>query len=207
MAAIDLPAPGGRPLPPDGKAAEILDAALDLFSARDFASVSMREVADRCGVNVALLYYYFAGKNDLCHAALELAVNRTLERYGSRLSDGSPVAALTDWFAVNIEMFESFRKMARIVIAYRGSPQDDQRLNALIDYIYERERQILRDCLEKGMAAGLFRRLDIDRTIRFISIQIDGLLFVGLTRPSEDIKSLAADSWASLQDYILAGTP
>ncbi|SNB79540.1 transcriptional regulator, TetR family [Arboricoccus pini] len=206
MGALELPASSGRALPPDGRAAAILDAALDLFSTRDFASVSMREVADRCGVNVALIYYYFAGKNDLCHAALELAVNRTLERYRARSTDGNPVGALTDWFNVNIEMFESLRKMARIMIAYRGSLQDDRRLNELIDYLYERERQILRACLEDGMAAGLFRRLDVDRTIRFISIQIDGLLFVAMTRPSTDIKALAADSWADLQEHVLAVT-
>ncbi|MDH4557416.1 TetR/AcrR family transcriptional regulator [Pseudomonas sp. BN417] len=44
---------------------EILQAALDLFSTRGFAAVSVRDIAERVGVNHAMIRYHFGGKEEL----------------------------------------------------------------------------------------------------------------------------------------------
>jgi AcrR family transcriptional regulator len=50
--------------------AAILDAAQELFSARGYNAVSVREIAERAGVTHALVHQYLGGKADLLRAVL-----------------------------------------------------------------------------------------------------------------------------------------
>lgn len=56
----------------------ILDAAVRQFSANGLAGARTEQIAEEAGVNKALLYYYFAGKEALYKAALESAAQGVL---------------------------------------------------------------------------------------------------------------------------------
>ena len=60
--------------------AEILDAALDVFSGSDFHQASLDAVAERAGVSKALIYEHFASKRELQRALLETYVGELLRR-------------------------------------------------------------------------------------------------------------------------------
>ncbi len=65
-----------RPGRPKGRAPEqsrqaLIDAARDLFSRREFAAVSLRQIAQRAEVNPAMIHYHFGGKEGLYSAMLE----------------------------------------------------------------------------------------------------------------------------------------
>ena len=62
---------GRRPGSPDTRG-EILAAARREFAARGFDNTSLRGVARTAGVDPALVHHYFAGKEDLFLAAMEL---------------------------------------------------------------------------------------------------------------------------------------
>ena len=53
---------------------KFLAAALDLFAERNFASVTIKDIARALRVNTALIYYYFDSKTDLFRATIEHAV-------------------------------------------------------------------------------------------------------------------------------------
>ena len=57
----------GRPPRRDGRdtRAEILDAALDLFSEKGYDQTSLREIAEQVRITKAALYYYFPSKEAL----------------------------------------------------------------------------------------------------------------------------------------------
>ena len=61
------PAPSGTPDIRKG----ILDASEYLFAARGFAATSIREIAERVGVNPAMVHYYFGSKKKLLQAVME----------------------------------------------------------------------------------------------------------------------------------------
>jgi AcrR family transcriptional regulator len=62
---------GRRPLgSPDARRA-VLDAARELFAGLGFERTTMRAVAARAGVDPALIYHYFGGKDGLLSAALQ----------------------------------------------------------------------------------------------------------------------------------------
>lgn len=46
---------------------QILDAALDLFSTKGYAQASIRDIANRVGLNVATIYYYFSNKEEILY--------------------------------------------------------------------------------------------------------------------------------------------
>src|ERR1700733_11568091 len=58
----------------------LVDAALDLLAARGEDGVSLREVTDAAGANVAAVSYHFGSLKALCDAALEQARARSLGR-------------------------------------------------------------------------------------------------------------------------------
>ncbi len=65
-------AAGAADAPADaGTAARILAAAEALLAERGYDGVSMREVAERAGVNKALIFYYYRSKESLFDAVLD----------------------------------------------------------------------------------------------------------------------------------------
>ena len=63
--------------------ARILDAADEIFVRRGIDGARMQEIADRAGVNKALLHYHFRSKADLARAVW-LALPRPLFPASSR---------------------------------------------------------------------------------------------------------------------------
>jgi AcrR family transcriptional regulator len=58
--------------------ARILDAAVREFSENGLAGARTEQIAEAAGVNKALLYYYFKGKDALYAAALESVAQRVV---------------------------------------------------------------------------------------------------------------------------------
>ncbi|MBI3178280.1 MAG: TetR/AcrR family transcriptional regulator, partial [Deltaproteobacteria bacterium] len=56
---------------PDLTRKQILDAADALFGERGFDVTTTRDIAERSGVNKALIHYHFGSKDDLLEALLE----------------------------------------------------------------------------------------------------------------------------------------
>jgi AcrR family transcriptional regulator len=65
----------GRRLSVDARRRHLLEVALDLFSTRSYATLSIDEIAAAAGVSKGLLYHYFPGKRDLFVAVVRLAAD------------------------------------------------------------------------------------------------------------------------------------
>jgi AcrR family transcriptional regulator len=67
-------------MPPDsGGRDAILDTSAKLFSQHGYKEVSIRDIAQACGMTNAALYYHFKNKEDLFLAMLERDHEQTLE--------------------------------------------------------------------------------------------------------------------------------
>jgi AcrR family transcriptional regulator len=71
-------------------ATRILDAAEELFAARGFAGVSVREIAGRVGLNQASIYNHFAGKRALYEAVFERGLRPILDLLGESVAGRGP---------------------------------------------------------------------------------------------------------------------
>ena len=62
-------------LPRDERRAQLLTAALEVFTAAGYHAAAMDEIADRAGVSKPVLYQHFPSKLDLYLAVLDLHVD------------------------------------------------------------------------------------------------------------------------------------
>lgn len=67
----DDPRPRGARLPRRERRAQLLTAALEVFSAQGYHSAAMDDIADRAGVSKPVLYQHFPSKLDLYVALLD----------------------------------------------------------------------------------------------------------------------------------------
>lgn len=88
------PRPG--PANPSDTRERLLQTALEVFARRDFDAVSVREIVDRAGANVAAVSYHFGGKRGLYLATAEFLAGRMQERLGSLLSETRTAAESAD---------------------------------------------------------------------------------------------------------------
>ncbi|MEZ5323008.1 MAG: TetR/AcrR family transcriptional regulator [Microthrixaceae bacterium] len=75
----------GRPPTRENQREFILDTALALIAERGASTMSMRQLANACDLNVAALYHYFDSKDALVAAVVEE------RRYGARMADVPPL--------------------------------------------------------------------------------------------------------------------
>jgi AcrR family transcriptional regulator len=85
-----------RRLDPDARRAAILDAAADAFAERPYDEVTVSAIAAQAGASGALLYRYFAGKEDLYAEIVRLAIADLLDRQAAELRDLPPGVAVQD---------------------------------------------------------------------------------------------------------------
>jgi AcrR family transcriptional regulator len=76
--------------------ARLLDAALDLIAERGEGGVTLRELTDAAGANVAAVSYHFGSLKSLCDAAVEQALERYLDAQQEAVSRLGPVSTLEE---------------------------------------------------------------------------------------------------------------
>jgi AcrR family transcriptional regulator len=67
---------------------KIFTAATDVFEERGMDGARMQDIADRAGINKALLHYYFRTKDLLFEAVFQKLAGKMLSRFSPILEDG-----------------------------------------------------------------------------------------------------------------------
>ena len=187
----EKPGPG-RPvrkrLAPAARAGHILTTALELFAARHFSAVSMRDIAEACDINAGLIYYYYENKDELLRRVLGHAVAE-LQRGYAIGEDGklNPAEELSAWLRMHVPIAPMLIRMVKIMADYAASGVRDEATDRLILDFYAREQNFLEDCLRRGIAQNLFRPLDVARTARAFSLQLDGIFYASQARGDEHV--------------------
>ncbi len=76
---------------------KILEAALELFTTRGFAAVTMEDIAREADVARGTVFNYFAGKDVLCQGLGELQVEQIREEIAEGVTAGMSAAARIEW--------------------------------------------------------------------------------------------------------------
>ena len=74
----------------------LMDAALDLLAERGEDGVTLRELTDAAGANVAAVSYHFGSLRALCEASVEHALERYLDAQEEAVSALGPESTLED---------------------------------------------------------------------------------------------------------------
>jgi AcrR family transcriptional regulator len=76
--------------------ARLVDAALDLLARRGEDGVTLREITDAAGANVAAVSYHFGSLKSLCDAAIEHALKRYLDAQLEAVSTLGPASTIEE---------------------------------------------------------------------------------------------------------------
>ncbi len=185
-------------------AEKLMRAALDLFSRSDYSTVTIKDIANASAVNTALIYYYYDSKEDLFRAAIEFPINRALERFSElREKHTEPVYLINEWFHSNLKSANLIRQLVKIMLDYSGSANRIASVEKLIKKFYKvEEEHILANSIERGIALGVFKKVDPITTARFVSVHLDGIMVASMIRANFNIKTAILDLQEILWCYL-----
>ena len=175
-------------LDPALRAEQILDEALRLFAERHYSNVTIRDIALASGVNPALIYYYFESKEHLFSRALGHAIDQL--RAGYETLSGQALDARAEimaWLDIHISIAPTVTRMTKLMSDHAASNSGETAAGALIAEFYEREKTLLEDCIRRGVASGAFREIEVEKTARTISLQLDGIFYASTSRGDDRI--------------------
>lgn len=158
-----------EPTEPSARAGEapslrdkILEVAEPLFARQGFASLGMRELAERVGMSKSALFHHFPSKVALYEAVLERAVQR-LETLLEHAPD-DPLARLHLWVDRFIDALAEHPSLAPLLL--RTFFEDDVAELAEVDATVQRMLARVAECLAQGRESGAIRPVSVPHTIQ-----------------------------------------
>lgn len=160
-------APPRRERRKEARPGELLDAALDLFVEKGFAATRSEEVAARAGVSKGTLFLYFPSKEELFKAVVRENIsgrfaewNEEFEAFEGSTPDMVRYCMRVWWERLGATRASGITKL--IISEARNFPD--------IAAFYQQEviqpaHDLMRRILQRGVARGEFRALDIDYAI------------------------------------------
>lgn len=146
---------------------ELLDAALALFVERGFAATRIDDVAQRAGVSKGTVYLYWPGKEELLRAVIQRFLGGHLSAGVLAIQNHTGKASdllrhtFADWWIAMIDsptsgvfklMLAEACNFPEIASFYRQE-------------VVERGQRLIRTVIEKGIADGELREVDVEAAV------------------------------------------
>lgn len=159
------------------KKAHILNMAMELFAEKGYEGSSIRDLAARAGVNVAMVNYYFGSKEKLFESLVEQKASYTrgvLDEIvkNTSLSYIGKIDAIIDTY---VSRLFSHRTFHRVIHQEMMLDQRESLQQAIVDIIFPNTVKI-RQILEEGMQQGEFKQVDSTMVIATIIGTINQVL-------------------------------
>ena len=159
-----------RDEPSAARVDKFLATALNLFAERNFASVTIKDIARALDVNTALLYYYFDSKTDLFRATIEQAVAHAFEHVRSVVEHSDdPAKVIAAWLESHVNKHAEIHRFVKIALDFRSAHECDPDIAAAIERFYHEERKLLSKVIRESGKRELFKPVDPNRMAQFIS--------------------------------------
>ena len=145
-------------------------AALELFVEKGFAGTRLEDVAARAGVSKGTLYLYFDSKEALFKAVIQEGIVPILEE-GAGLIEGFQGSSADLLQALISEWWQRIGNthlggVPKLMISEAGN--FPELATYYHDAVIVRGRDLMRRTLQRGIASGEFRRIDVESAIDVI---------------------------------------
>src|SRR3970282_1401838 len=157
---------------------KILESAIRLFAEKGFSGTTTREIAEKAGVNEALIFRYFSTKRDLYSAIIERKIS---EEPGFEYPLEAFKETRDDWLifrSIAIRMFDCVEKDPSVIRLLHFSALEGHELsNKLFDTYVQYQRMLLSDYIERRISEGAFKNVNPVLAARaFIGMVINSIL-------------------------------
>jgi len=142
----------------------ILQAAEQLFAEQGFKATSTRALAEKAGVNLGMLSYYFGSKDKIMEALMERKLGFFRVNTGARIKDHhSHWEKLDTMMDIYLEYFLSNVRFTKMLAAEMGNCENMEMKQNIMN-LMARNAQQFQQLIEDGMADKVFREVDIQFT-------------------------------------------
>lgn len=155
----------------DARPQELLAAALDLFVERGYTAAKLDEVAARAGVSKGTLYLYFANKEDLFKAVIRESMmpvldeaDEIIDRHEGHSADLFREIMMGWWERIGNTPLAGITKL---MMAEAGNFPEVAKF--FYEEVVTRRNAMLVRMLERGIARGEFRPIDVQQTINVVA--------------------------------------
>ena len=144
----------------------IMNAAIELFAEKGFEGTSIRDLATKADVNVAMVNYYFGTKDRLFEALLEQKatfMRGRLDEIASndKLSEIEKVDAIVESYVGRILSQPAFHRVLHqeLLMGERAA------LHQNIVKVFGKNTLILKNIIEQGIKKKIFKKVDPELTM------------------------------------------
>jgi AcrR family transcriptional regulator len=155
----------------ESRPAELMEAALDLFAEKGYAATRLDDVAQRAGVSKGTLYLYFDSKENLFKAVVRqglvpalVEAEKLVDEFEGPAADLFRQIVLGWWQLIGDSRLSAIPKI--MIAEARNFPE-------IADFYYEevieRGTRLFVRALDRGVATGEFRGVDVHYATRVLS--------------------------------------
>jgi len=168
----------------DKKAKEkIIDSAIELFYYQGFHGTTVRQIAQKAELNLALISYYFGGKKGL----LEALMVQFYEGYFQAVEAAEATLGATEQESTKLHLIHTMKytfqylfdsyKMTRFI--YRELTMDSVLIREVMTLYLSKEKYYYISILEEGLNKGQFEHDDLD----IVVLQLLHILYMPFLQP------------------------
>ena len=152
----------------DARPGEILDAALHLFVEKGFAATRLEDVAQRAGVSKGTVYLYFDSKDDLFKAVIRSGMVRAIEEAERRVAayPGSASDLLRELYTAWWQNIGGTKLSGIPKLMISEAQNFPELARFYYDEVIQRGSRLFARALERGVARGEFRSVNVDYAVR-----------------------------------------
>ncbi|HET7577892.1 MAG TPA: forespore capture DNA-binding protein RefZ [Bacillales bacterium] len=162
------------------KKQKVIDAAVELFNAKGFDGTSVRDIASRAGVNVALISYYFGGKRALLESLMTTfyeGYTAEIETVCRKLDERPAKETLLDMIDHALDYQQEHVQLARFV--HREVTFDSTLVREVMTTYLAKEKYCYEQVFKSGIKRKEFRRQPID----FLVLQFREMMLMPYLHP------------------------
>lgn len=194
---------------------KIKSAALEEFVAQGYDGARMQAIADRAGVNKAMIHYYFHSKDDLFEAIIKEAFASLFSSFEQiwHIEKIDPAEVIPKIVHIHLQFLAAHPHLPRLIVRELNTqnPIPIKVMQELFTEMVQHTAQAACDFLATGADRGLIRHVDPPQTLwNFVALN----LFYFIAQPilrlvwPEDLKDeakLLARREQAIVDLLLYG--
>jgi AcrR family transcriptional regulator len=155
----------------------LLQATFDVIAELGFEGLRTRAVADRAGVNIATLHYYFPGKQALIEGVAQFLGAKFVALHGPAPAPSGFAALdrLRQEFSDGRYYFEHQPQMLMVLQEFTLRGRRDPEVQKVVEMMYGHWRRNLEKMVVAGLAEGTFRsELNPEETLAMLLCVFSG---------------------------------
>jgi AcrR family transcriptional regulator len=153
---------------PDARPAEIIAAALELFSERGFSATRLEDVATRAGLSKAAIYLYFDDKTALLKAVVEATVGAKVQQIRAAAAQPQgPVAPLLRHLLTTVATAMQTTRLPDVIkLVISESRAHPEIGRYYLENVINQAMPVAETLIRRGIATGEFRAVDAGLAVK-----------------------------------------